>query len=183
MSGQVGEEEKNVQLLFQTVRSHDRVVLFLDEVEALVPSRRKNGSTIMARVISQFLSEVDGLGSNYSGNTLLLIGATNEPDMLDLAMLRPGRFDTKIYVGPPDQKAREHILRLLLGNRPLAADVRIVKLAETTQGQTGAEICHFVQQAADHAFLRAIGENGTISPKLHMIDFEGLLMKKTLANH
>jgi len=94
MSAQVGQAEKNVNRLFQILRQEKRAVLFIDEIEALVPSRRRNGSTIMQRVVSQFLGEVDGLGSTSDDHVLLLIGATNEPGRIDPAMMRPGRFDS-----------------------------------------------------------------------------------------
>ncbi len=170
MSGQVGQAEKNVCRLFQTLRQEKRAVLFIDEIESLVPSRRRNGSTIMQRVISQFLGEVDGLSTTRDGHILLLIGATNEPDMIDPAMLRPGRFDVKILVGPPDAIARHHLLRLALNGRSVSADVSLPRLVEVTEGQTGAEMIAFVQNAADRAFLRSIAP-GAISSGITMSDF------------
>ena len=172
MSGQVGDAERNVQRLFQTVRANARAVLFLDEVEALTPSRRRTGSSILARVISQFLTEIDGLSSGSDGNVLLLIGATNEPDMLDRAMLRPGRFDTKVYVGPPDAGPREQILRLCLKDRPVSDDVRIPLIVQMTEGKTGAEIRSLVEQAGDRAFLRSIREGESVAPVIIGADFE-----------
>jgi SpoVK/Ycf46/Vps4 family AAA+-type ATPase len=156
MSAQVGQAEKNVCRLFQILRQEKRAVLFIDEIEALVPSRRRNGSTIMQRVISQFLGEVDGLGSTSDDHVLLLIGATNEPNIIDLAMMRPGRFDTKVYVGPPDAAARQRILLASLSSRPTASDVSIPMLVEMTRGISGAEISSLVQKASDKAFLRSL---------------------------
>lgn len=170
MSGQVGQAEKNVHRLFQTVRSHSRAVLFFDELEAIVPSRRRNGSTIMARVISQFLSEVDGLDSGSGAGALLLIGATNEPDMLDQAATRSGRFDAKVYVGPPNAAAREQILRLCLNSRPIAEDVSLPRLVELTAGKTGAEIRNLLEQAADRAFVRSIQQGEQDLPAIAMFD-------------
>ena len=156
MSAQVGQAEKNVRRLFQILRQEKRAVLFIDEIEALVPSRRRNGSTIMQRVISQFLGEVDGLGSTSDDHVLLLIGATNEPDMIDPAMMRPGRFDTRVHVKPPGAAAREQILRRCLSTRCVAADVRLSELVKDTQGKTGADIRALVEDAADRAFIRTI---------------------------
>jgi transitional endoplasmic reticulum ATPase len=173
MSGQVGEAERNVQRLFQMVRANRRAVLFLDEVESLVPSRRRNGSTIMARVISQFLSEVDGLDGKSGESVLLLIGATNEPGMIDPAMLRPGRFDTKVYVGPPDREARRRILQAELASRPMAEDVDVDRLAEATDGMTGAEIKNWVGRAVDKAFLACLRMGG-MHMSLRQADFETL---------
>ena len=126
----------------------------------------------MARVISQFLTEIDGLSSRSDENVLLLIGATNEPDMLDQAMLRPGRFDTKVYVGPPDAAARQQILRLCLTDRPVSEDVLIPLLVQITDGKTGAEICGMVQQAADRAFLRSLREGEAAAPVISRTNFE-----------
>lgn len=156
LCGQVGQSEVNVANLFQRLRKEKRAVLFLDEVEALIPRRRHNGSTIMQRVISQFLVEVDGLAGAPEGNSLLLIGATNEPAMIDPAMLRPGRFDCKVYVGPPDHKARRQILTGCLRDRPIAEDVDINVLADLTEGLTGAELRRLVDSAADEAFLESL---------------------------
>jgi len=156
MSAQVGQAEKNVCRLFHILRQEKRAVLFIDEIEALVPSRRRNGSTIMQRVISQFLGEVDGLGSTSDDHVLLLIGATNEPDMIDPAMMRPGRFDLRVQVGPPDSAARKQILRVCLSGRPIAGDVGLTQLTAAMQGRTGAEIRRLVDAAADCAFLRSI---------------------------
>ena len=163
MSGQVGQTEKNIALLFDTLRKEDRAVLFLDECESLVPSRKRNGSTIMQRAISQFLAEIDGLQSRNGSHTLFLIGATNEPGMLDGAMLRPGRLDTKIYVGPPNAQGRRKMFDVFLAKRPVSEDLNIAALVARTDGMTGAEIKELVNKAADNAFLETIATN---SPKL-----------------
>ncbi|MBN1828720.1 MAG: ATP-binding protein [Deltaproteobacteria bacterium] len=156
LSGQVGQAEANVARLFETLRREKKAVLFVDEVEALVPSRRKNGSTIMQRVISQMLGEVDGLAPKEAGHALLLIGATNEPGMIDPAMLRPGRFDTKLLIGPPDASARAKLLETALRDKPVAPDLDLETLVTQTEGMTGAEIVELVNQAADKAFIRDI---------------------------
>ena len=156
MSGQVGEAEKNIAQLFATLRRHPRAVLFLDEIESLVPSRKRNGSTIMQRVISQILGEVDGLEKRPDGHVLFLIGATNEPGMIDPAMLRPGRFDTKIHVGPPNAAARHQLFQALLADRPVADEVNVAELAARTNGLTGAEIKELIGKAADDAFIESV---------------------------
>ncbi|MCG3131521.1 MAG: ATP-dependent zinc metalloprotease FtsH [Phycisphaerae bacterium] len=156
MSAAVGQAEANVDRLFQTLRQHKRAVLFLDEVEALIPSRRRNGSTIMRRLVSQILGAADGLAKAPDGHVLLLIGATNEPDMIDPAMLRPGRFDAKIFVGLPDRHARRQILATHLVDHPLGTDVRIDCIADQTEGLSGAELAGLVDTAADSAFLRSV---------------------------
>lgn len=158
LSGQVGQAETNVAKLFEALRQERKAVLFIDEIEALVPSRRKNGSTIMQRVISQMLGEVDGLTPKEAGNALLLIGATNEPGMIDAAMLRPGRFDTKVFIGPPDAGARKKLLEDILFDKPTDPGLDIQDLVDLTAGMTGAEIVELVNRAADKAFLLDIAE-------------------------
>ncbi|MFC1606855.1 ATP-binding protein [Candidatus Latescibacterota bacterium] len=159
LSGQVGQAEKNVAQLFETIRREEIAVLFIDEIESLIPSRRKNGSTIMLRVISQILGEVDGLTPREAGHTLLLIGATNELGMIDSAMLRPGRFDTKIFIGLPNSTARTKLLENALCDKPVAPDLDIPQLVTKTEGMTGAEIVEFVNRAADKAFLLDVEED------------------------
>lgn len=156
ISGQVGQAEKNISNLFEKLRQQKKAVLFIDEIESLVPRRKKNSSTIMQRVISQILSEIDGFKSSHDNNTLFIIGATNEITMIDPAMLRPGRFDTHIYVGPPDYKARRKLLQDALKNRPIADDINIEELVTKTNGMTGAEINEVINKAADGAFISAI---------------------------
>jgi transitional endoplasmic reticulum ATPase len=138
MSKWVGEAEQNVQKLFAAARAQPRAVIFVDEVESLVPKRRDSGSTVMQRVVPQILMELEGF--EQKPGALLFIGATNEPWSLDPAVLRPGRFDERIYVPLPDQPAREQMLRLNLKDRPLAEDVNISELAGLMDGYSGADI-------------------------------------------
>lgn len=154
MSKWVGEAEQNVGALFKAAREHERAVIFLDEVEALVPKRRGSNSTVMQRVVPQFLGELDGMGGRHPG--LLLIGATNEPWLLDAAVLRPGRFDEKIYVPLPDLAARQRILELNLSGRPLAPEVNLPELAQRLEGYSGADIAHICQRACEIPFLEAV---------------------------
>ena len=159
MSGQVGQAEKNISHLFTILRGERRAVLFIDEIESLVPSRKRNNSTIMQRVISQILGEVDGLQESPNGHTLFLIGASNVPEMIDPAMLRPGRMDTKIYVGPPNAAARRKILEALLDSRQTATDLNVDEFVTQTDGLTGAEIKELISKAADEAFISSITTN------------------------
>jgi len=159
MSGQVGQAEKNVSNLFVILRDERRAVLFIDEIESLIPARKRNNSTIMQRVISQMLGEVDGLQKGPDGHTLFLIGASNEPEMIDPAMLRPGRLDTKIYVGPPNADARRQLFGYLLSTRQTADDLDIDELVIQTEGLTGAEIKELVNKAADDAFITSVMSN------------------------
>lgn len=138
MSQWVGVSEQNVKKLFQAARSNKRSVIFIDEVESLIPRRRGSGSTVMQRVVPQILAELEGVESN--NDNLLFIGATNEPWSIDPAALRPGRFDEKIYVPPPDFESRKKILELNLKGKPLSEDVDFSTLAELTDGYSGADI-------------------------------------------
>jgi transitional endoplasmic reticulum ATPase len=138
MNKWVGESEKNIAKLFTEARKQAKSVIFIDEVESLIPKRKDSGSTIMQRVVPQILGEMDGVESNNS--TILFIGATNEPWSIDHAALRPGRFDEKIYIPPPDLNARIKMFELNLKVRPLENDIDFKKLAEQTEGYSGADI-------------------------------------------
>ena len=105
MSKWVGEAEQNIARLFDEARQCERAIIFLDEVEAMIPARRSSGSTVMQRVVPQILAELQGIRQRSSG--LLFMGATNEPWALDPAVLRPGRFDARIYVGLPGSAPRD----------------------------------------------------------------------------
>jgi len=148
-------------------------VIFLDEVEALLPKRRGNPSTVMQRVVPQFLAELEGFGGRAPN--VLLIGATNEPWSIDPAALRPGRFDAKIYVPLPDAAARRRILDLNLSGRPLAPDVDLDLLAARLDRHSGADIVQVCLQASLFAFLDAV-ERG-IEREIAWADFEAALSK------
>lgn len=167
MSKWVGEAEQNVAKLFEAARRFPRAVIFIDEIEALVPKRRSSHSTVMQRVVPEILQQLQGLEEHDTA--LLLIGATNEPWALDPAMLRPGRFDYKIYVPLPDERARRRILELNLKGRPLAEDVDLGELSRMTEGYSGADVARVVDYATEEVFREAVmtGEERPIT----MIDF------------
>lgn len=131
MNKWVGESERNIAKLFSAAREQKKAVIFIDEVEALIPKRKDSGSTVMQRVVPQILGEMDGVESK--NENLLFIGATNEPWSIDHAALRPGRFDEKIYVPPPDKEVRKKIFELNLRGKPLASDIDFDKLVEMTE--------------------------------------------------
>jgi transitional endoplasmic reticulum ATPase len=158
MSKWVGEAEQNVQRLFDAAKAHDKSVIFIDEVEALVPRRKSGGSTVMQRVVPQILQELEGF-DRTSDRALLFIGATNKPWMLDEAMLRPGRLDTKVYVALPDAPARLKLLEIYLGCRPVADDVDFGKLCDLLEGYSGADIKNIASQAATRPFLESVAGN------------------------
>ncbi len=154
MSKWVGEAEQNVQKLFETARGYPRAVIFIDEVESLVPKRRSNDSTVMQRVVPQILMELEGF--EQKKGTLLFIGATNEPWSLDPAVMRPGRFDEKVYVPLPDLAARTKMLELNLKGKPLAADLILGDLAGMLEGYSGADIRNICDKASAIPFVEAV---------------------------
>jgi len=156
LSKWVGEAEQNIKKLFDAAKSEPTSVIFLDEIEALVPKRKSDSSTVMQRVVPQILQELEGFDRN-ADRALLFVGATNKPWMLDEAILRPGRLDAKIYVGLPDAPARYKLLEINLADRPLADDVDFGELCDRLEGYTGADIRNIVQRAAQLPFMEAIG--------------------------
>lgn len=155
MSKWVGDSEQNIERLFKTAREHERSIIFIDEIEALVPARRESQSPVMSRLVPQILAELEGFGT-ASENPLLFIGATNEPWSLDPAVLRPGRFDAKVYVGLPDEPARRKIFEINLKGRPLADDVDLDALGRETEGYSGADVKNICEKAAADVFLKAV---------------------------
>lgn len=155
MSKWVGEAEQNVKKLFDAAKEEKKSVIFMDEVEALVPRRRDQQSTVMQRVVPQILQEIEGF-DRKADRALMFLGATNEPWSLDPAMLRPGRLDAKIYVPLPDPEARFKLFEIYLGKRPLADDVDFARLVEATDGYSGADIKAIAERAATRPFLESV---------------------------
>ena len=175
MSKWVGDSEQNIEKLFKSARSHERSIVFIDEIEAMVPSRRESQSAVMTRLVPQILAELEGFDTETQ-NPLLFIGATNEPWSLDPAVLRPGRFDEKVYVGLPDKPARRKILELNLADRPLADDVDLDDLADRAEGYSGADVKNICEKAAADVFLRAVKSgSGESSPPIALADLQGVL--------
>ncbi len=155
LSKWVGESEKGVREIFRKARQAAPCIIFLDEIDALVPRRGNGGSESHATesVVSQILTEIDGLEELQN---VLIIGATNRLDIVDEALLRPGRFDRIIEVSNPDSKGREHIFKIHTKKKPLANDVNITKLVELTSGFSGAEIGAVANRAAITALKRYV---------------------------
>ena len=155
LSKWVGEAEQNIRKLFDAAKAEDTSVIFLDETEALVPRRKSSGSTIMQRVVPQILQELEGF-DRTGDRALLFVGATNRPWMLDEAMLRPGRLDSKVYVGLPDAPARFRLLEIYLGDRPLDDNVDFGELCDGLEGYSGADIKNIAERAAQLPFMEAV---------------------------
>ncbi|HET8631467.1 MAG TPA: CDC48 family AAA ATPase [Thermomicrobiales bacterium] len=150
----VGESERGVREIFKKARAAAPCVLFFDELDALAPPRGEGWSDgVSDRLVGQFLTELDGL-EELQG--VIVLGATNRADMLDPALLRPGRFDLTIALPLPDAAAREAIFAVHLRGRPLAADVDPRLLARETEGLSGADIAGLCRQAAMLAIRDAV---------------------------
>jgi transitional endoplasmic reticulum ATPase len=145
LSKWVGESEKAVRETFRKARQAAPCVIFLDEIDAVAPVRgTSSDSGVTERVISQILTEMDGLEALHN---VVVIAATNRPDMIDPALLRPGRFDRLVYIAPPDPEARKEILRIHTRDKPLGEGVDLDKLASKMQNFTGAEIAAVANEA------------------------------------
>jgi len=155
LSKWVGESEKGVREIFRKARQAAPCIIFLDEIDALVPRRGNggSGSHVSENVVSQILTEIDGLEELHN---VLIIGATNRLDLVDEALLRPGRFDRIIEVPNPNAKGRQHIFEIHTKKKPLASDVKIEKLVELTDGFSGAEIAAVANRAAIVALKRYV---------------------------
>ncbi|MEM1566665.1 MAG: CDC48 family AAA ATPase [Candidatus Bathyarchaeia archaeon] len=139
LSKWVGESERAVREVFRKAKQAAPSIIFFDEIDAIAPVRGGGygDSHVTERVISQLLTEMDGL-EELRG--VVVLAATNRPDIIDPALLRPGRFDKLLYVPPPDLEARKEILKIHLKKKPLAEDVSIEELAKRTEGYTGADL-------------------------------------------
>jgi transitional endoplasmic reticulum ATPase len=158
MSRYVGDSEQGVRELFHKARQASPCIIFLDEVDSVVPSRGKvsTDSHVAERVLSQFLSEMDGL-EELKG--VFVLGATNRVDLIDPAMLRPGRFDDIIELGLPDEAAKQQILAVHLRNKPLAAAIDVEAIALRCAQASGAELAAVCNRAALMALRRAVQQS------------------------
>jgi len=156
----VGESEKGVREVFRKARQASPCIIFFDELDAIVPRRgRSEGGDghVTERVISQMLTELDGL-EDLKG--VIVIGATNRPDIIDEALLRPGRFDRILEIPVPSKEARKQILEIHLKKKPIDSTVNMEKLVELTDGYTGADIAAMVNAAAMSAIKEYISAAG-----------------------
>src|SRR5262245_3837898 len=172
MSKWVGEAEQNIKKLFDAAKADDKAVIFMDEVEALVPRRRQSDSTVMQRVVPQILQELEGF-DRKSGRALMFLGATNEPWSLDPAMTRPGRLDAKVLIPLPDAEARFKLFEIYLGKRPIDDDVNFAALAEKSAGYSGADIKAICGRAASRPFLESVA--GAEPRKILLMDVLAVL--------
>merc|ERR1712195_262254 len=152
-----GESEANVREVFEKARNASPCVLFFDELDSIAKSRGGGGSGDAGgagdRVINQLLTEMDGMGAKKN---VFIIGATNRPDIIDAALMRPGRLDQLIYIPMPDSDSRKSILRATLRKSPIAKDVPLDYLAESMDKFSGADITEICQRAAKYAIRESI---------------------------
>jgi transitional endoplasmic reticulum ATPase len=184
LSKWVGESEKGVREIFRKARQAAPCIIFFDEMDAITPARGGSfgDSHVTERVISQFLTELDGLEILTN---VVVIGATNRPDIIDPALLRPGRFDRILYVPPPDRDSRLQIIKIHTKKKHLAEDVNIDQLAENTEGYTGADIASLSSTAVMLALREHISkykepneaEKHKEELKIHMKHFEAAIKK------
>jgi transitional endoplasmic reticulum ATPase len=144
---------------FRKARQSAPCVVFFDELDAIAPRRMgsEGDSHVTERLVSQMLTEMDGL-EDLKG--VVVIGATNRPDIIDEALLRPGRFDRILEVPIPDKDSRKQIFQIHTEQKPLDSDVDLDKLVEMTEGATGADIAAIVNAAAITAIKEHVGKKG-----------------------
>ncbi len=170
LSKWVGESEKAVRQIFRKARQVAPAIVFIDEIDSLFPRRGGHfDSGVTERVVSQMLTEIDGI---QPLRDVVVIGATNRPDLVDPAILRPGRLERLVYVGPPDLNTRMEILKVLTKKMPLSEDVDLWKIALATERFSGADLAALVREAAMSALREDINAN-----MVEMRHFEQALTK------
>jgi len=156
LSKWVGESEKAVREVFRKARQAAPCIIFFDEIDALVAARGMSGSVASERVLSQLLTEMDGIEEL---RRVVVLGATNRLDLIDPALLRPGRFDLQLRMELPGQASRRQILDVHIRKKPVAEDVDLDELAAETEGFSGADIRHLCSRAALAAVREYIARN------------------------
>ncbi|MEM0162520.1 MAG: CDC48 family AAA ATPase, partial [Thermoproteota archaeon] len=183
LSKWVGESERAIREIFRKAKQAAPCIVFIDEIDSVAPARGygTSDSNVMERVVAQLLTELDGLEEL---SNVVVIAATNRPDIVDPALLRPGRFDRIIYVPPPDLEARKEIFKIHTKKKPIASDVNFDKLAEITEGYTGADIAAICETASMLAIREYIKKNSPETAKnslkeikIEMRHFEEALKK------
>jgi transitional endoplasmic reticulum ATPase len=158
LSKWVGESEKGVREVFSKARENAPTVIFFDEIDSIATERGRNSgdSGVGERVVSQLLTELDGLEELED---VVVVATSNRPDLIDNALLRPGRLDRHVHVPVPDEEAREAIFRVHTRNKPLADDVDLGELARRTDGYVGADVeavCREAAMAATREFVESV---------------------------
>ena len=155
MSKYVGGSEENLREYFEEAEENSPSIIFIDELDAIAPKREETNGEVERRTVAQLLTLMDGLKSR---GQVVVIGATNRPDSLDPALRRPGRFDREIEIGVPDSEERKEVLEIHTRNMPLADDVDLEKIANTTHGCVGADLESLCKEAAMRVVRRILPE-------------------------
>ena len=163
-----GESEQRLSQLLTSAKAQKVAVVFLDEIESLLPKRTEDSHSADNRVVTQFLADLGGFKD--SANLLLVLGATNKPWAIDEAVFRTGRFDEKVYIGPPDLPAREKILEINLKGAHVAEGLDFHSVAAEMDGASGSDVAAVVSAAKRAALGRAIREDA--DPMLTAEDFD-----------
>jgi transitional endoplasmic reticulum ATPase len=145
LSKWVGESEKGVREIFHKARLAHPCIIFFDEIDAMAPTRGSGSSDVTERVLSQMLTEMDGIEALQG---VMVLAATNRPDMLDPALLRTGRFDIKFELPLPNRESRQAIFEVHTRRKPVDTDVDLVELSRLSEGKSGAEIEGACRRAA-----------------------------------
>ncbi|HZP81023.1 MAG TPA: AAA family ATPase [Chthonomonadaceae bacterium] len=169
----VGESEKRVRDLFAKARANPPAIIFIDEIDALLPVRQGGVAIHSDKVVNQFLQEMDGLNPN---SRVFIVGATNRPDMLDPAVRRGGRLSREIEIPMPDLEARKLLFAVCTRHANLAPDVSLEELAQQTDGYSGADIKALVNEAGLQALIRIADSAAKPTERaLTKADFESAL--------
>lgn len=155
MSKYVGGSEENLREYFEEAEENSPSIIFIDELDAIAPKREETNGEVERRTVAQLLTLMDGLKSR---GQVVVIGATNRPDSLDPALRRPGRFDREIEIGVPDSEERKEVLEIHTRNMPLADDVDLDKISNTTHGFVGADLESLCKEAAMRVVRRILPE-------------------------
>lgn len=147
----VGESEKRIRDIFRRAKQVSPSIIFFDEIDALVPQRGRSSAEYTERLVSQILTEISGVEDLHD---VIVMAATNRPDILDPALLRPGRFDRQFFVPLPDEEARLKIFEVHTRNSPLEKRISLKELAKMTENYTGADIEAVIREAGMHALKR-----------------------------
>lgn len=164
-----GESEANVRDVFDKARASAPCVLFFDELDSIAKSRGTSAgdSGGSDRVLNQILTEMDGMNAKKN---VFVIGATNRPDQIDPALLRPGRLDQLIYIPLPDEPSRFAVLKAALKKSPLSKDISLELLAKVTNGFSGADLTEICQRACKLAIRESIEKETARGKDNAMVD-------------
>ena len=170
-----GQSEQNLRKVFEVAFANAPAIIFIDEIDAIAPKRTEVQGEVEKRIVAQLLTLMDGLESR--GN-IIVIGATNREEDIDMALRRPGRFDKEIVIGVPDKDGRKEVLQIHTRNMPLAKDVKLDEIAAMTHGFVGADLAALVKEAAFGVLRRALPSMDLEKDEIPAQVLEKLVVKK-----